>query len=116
MRKTGAVVDRAAAMARTHALVKAWRAEFKVQAMYSFAFGLYSRVGAVALAQEACRRMSFFYDLWVSSEDEEFRYSDADLASCPDDYDSITLLCDADQESELYRKGMELRTLLSKRP
>jgi hypothetical protein len=62
----GKAVDRCAATAK-QGLPSQWCAQYGLNKIASFSFSVYGEQGAAQLSSEWCRRMQFYYDLWLQS-------------------------------------------------
>ena len=80
----------------------------------SFYFGRYGEEGSRLLANEFCRRGDYFCDLWVSSSNDEFVFTQQMLDDYQDGFEFIAWLCDQPIDSVCFEKGNELRRLAPK--
>ena len=93
-------------------LTRVWRAAFSFPLSTSFSFRLYSRPGALALAREFCRRGNYFANLYFEARSQDdFVYTQADVAALDDDLDFVTWMCSLDVDEPAFSKGQEIREL-----
>ena len=87
-----------------------WCRTYSFKAQYSNYFSRYGRLGATILTSEFCRRASYFYTLWLESDDPEtFEYSQSDLDAYEEGFESINYCADLPVESPGFKRGQELR-------
>jgi len=65
----GKATDRCAAQAKPGVPVS-WCAMYGLNKLASFSFSVYGEVGAFVLSAEWCRRMQYYFDLWLSGPDD----------------------------------------------
>jgi hypothetical protein len=54
---------------------------YKLNKMSSYSYSRYANAGALALAQEYCRRLQFYFNLWSQQSNQRYEFSLHDLAS-----------------------------------
>lgn len=92
-------------------LPKYWLKEFGLGKMYSFSFRLYGEVAACTLAVEVCRRLQYYFDLWVNAEGDVYRYSQADLDSYEETVEWCDFLLGLEDGHPAWDRSREIRRL-----
>ena len=106
----GVVADEARAFARFQA-AKDWCDQFGWPREKSFSLALYTAPGAVALANEFCRRSNHYYDMWLASDDADDAFSFAHVAPPSDDEEFLDWITTLDADGASFAKGFELLEL-----
>ena len=73
-------------------------------------------MAAHTLAREYCRRSDFFYYIWFLSDNDDYEFSAGDLTSYEDTLEWVTFLTEQDNDSYIFRRGLEIRALLPVNP
>ena len=65
--------------------------------------------GANEMAREMCRRAQHFFNIWLSSDDDDFEYTSEDLASYPANYEFVTWTRTVDPFSLTWKRIQEIQ-------
>ena len=53
---------------------------YKLNKRASFSYSMYGHEGAMVMAQEHCRRLQFFYNLWKRQSSQQYVFTEEDLS------------------------------------
>lgn len=109
MEHKGKVSDQVCGYARkwTHA----WCSKFKWPRQRGFAFGKFGREAAHMLCREWCCRAQHFWNLWVASDDADFKYTQEDVDNYPEHLEFIDFLLSLPVESETLAAGTQIQAM-----
>jgi hypothetical protein len=74
----GTAADRVQALARA-GCHKDWCKQYSLNMMASWSFQLYGAAAANAMAVEWCRKLQYYFDIWMEQGSSNYQYTEADI-------------------------------------
>jgi hypothetical protein len=107
----GVLADGVAVFARNGLANVSFCVTFDLPKQRSFAYTLHGMIGAHALVDELCRKSIFFFNMWLFSDDDAFRFTDGMIASYVDSVDFTSFVDGERIDSVCYSKALLIRAL-----
>ena len=89
---------------------QAWCDRFGMQATMRFARGQHGREEALWHAQQFCERMSSLMDLWEEAGESD-NFWDESMTPLVESLERVNASLEAEQTSELYLRGQQIRAI-----
>jgi hypothetical protein len=90
---------------------QAWADAWDFPASKRFSIAYYGRRNALKLANEFVSRANYFCSLFMRSEEDNFTYSQADIAAYPQNLEFIEWMTDLDVTDNSFVMGLQVRAL-----